>query len=408
MVRHLLRRGLLLLVAPVAFVAVFAGLARLGWSVGTLGAHAPEHGPLMVIGVFGTIIALERAVAFGETWGYLGPCCGGLSAVAMLADWPSALGPSVLGASAGLLVVNAAITRRGPASFTWLMLLASVLYLTANVAWLKGAAVHAVVPAWLSFFVLTIVAERLELSRLLPKPAWADRLLLGSAGLLAVAVAGLLAVAFAGSTYLNGRDPLLRLLGGIFALMALWEFRFDLARRTLRTNGLPRFSAVAALLGAVWLLVSGIVLLSLGLPTAGPVYDAALHGVFVGFVLSMVFAHAPIILPAVARVSVPFHVALYVPLGVLHAGLALRIAGDLADDWSVRRLGGLANAVAVALFVLVALGVRGLTKRARDAWLGGPSRRGVFLATRNGVRRWGRGARLCGPGTSRTQPPRRR
>lgn len=62
----------------------------------------------------------------------------------------------------------------------------------------------------------------------------------------------------------------------------------------------------------------------------------------------MVFAHAPIILPAVARVSVPFHPALYAPLAVLHLGLTARVAGDLLGQATLRSTGAIKGA-----FILV-------------------------------------------------------
>jgi len=116
--------------------------------------------------------------------------------------------------------------------------------------------------------------------------------------------------------------PILGLVAGLGFVAGL--LRYDLARRTLRQHGLPRYAAVAALLGAFWLGCSGVLLAVSGLPVAGPVYDAILHGIFVGFVLSMVFGHAPIILPAVARAPLPFHTVLYSPLLALHAGLVAR------------------------------------------------------------------------------------
>jgi hypothetical protein len=76
-------------------------------------------------------------------------------------------------------------------------------------------------------------------------------------------------------------------------------------------------------------------------------YDAALHAIFVGFVFSMVFGHAPVILPAVLRVKLPYHPALYVPLALLHASLALRVfVSPLAGAWG--------NAAAIALFIATA------------------------------------------------------
>lgn len=60
----LLALGMLALVAGVA-----GGLARLGGHALLPGAAAAWHGPLMVGAFFGTVIALERAVALGARWG---------------------------------------------------------------------------------------------------------------------------------------------------------------------------------------------------------------------------------------------------------------------------------------------------------------------------------------------------
>ena len=139
------------------------------------------------------------------------------------------------------------------------------------------------------------------------------------------------------------------------ALIGLWQLRFDLARRTVRLPGLPRFAALGVLLGAAWLAVCGALVATREVPAAGPVYDAALHAVLVGYVLSMVFAHAPIILPAVARVRVPFHAVLYLPLATLHLGLALRVIGDLAGSAVLRSTGAGANAAALVLYALSVL-----------------------------------------------------
>jgi hypothetical protein len=344
----IIRRALLLVILPVAFVAIFAGLARIGISLPWAGSHATDHGPLLVIGVFGTIIALERAVALGKIWAYVAPCCGTLAALAILFRIEYSAPTLVIGASASSALVNAVIVRRQSASFTWLMLLGSLLFLGGNVLWALGAAISVVVPAWLGFFILTIIAERLELSRLGNTPAWAKRLLFALCVLFALGVLGTLAY----------RAILMQILGALVIALGCWELQFDLARRTIRLPGLPRFTACSVLLGAGWLLFTGVVLLGLGLPPAGPVYDAVLHGVFVGFVLSMVFAHAPIILPAVARTTLTFRGAFYIPLIVLHASLLSRVVGDLAGLPTLRKVGATGNAIAIGCFAVVVLWTR--------------------------------------------------
>ncbi len=83
---------------------------------------------------------------------------------------------------------------------------------------------------------------------------------------------------------------------------------------------------------------------------AGPWYDAMLHAVFVGFVMSMIFGHAPVIFPAVLGGSVRFGRLFYAPLALLHASLALRVAGDLGAS-PLRAWGGLLNMAAIVLFL---------------------------------------------------------
>jgi hypothetical protein len=340
-----LRRAVLFAVAATAVLAVLAGLARLGIAVGWAASRAPVHGPLLVVGVFGTVIGLERAVALGARWGYAAPVTGAAGAIALAAGAPS--GPLVMTLSTLVLIaVNIAMVARVAAGFTWLMLLGAIVLAAGTAAWAAGSSVFVVAPAWLCFFVLTIVAERLELARLAPVPAWARR---------AVVALGVIAALLALTTL---RGAAVRELGGVFALLALWQLRFDVARRTVRGAGLPRFAAVAILSGSAWLLAAGILIAAAGLPAVGPVYDAALHAVLVGFVLAMVMAHAPIILPAVARIAVPFHPVLYAPLAVLHAGLVARIVGDLAGNAGLRQVGAIGNGVALVLLPLAIASLR--------------------------------------------------
>lgn len=342
------RRAAIAVVAVSAAVAVLAGLTRLGWDIPWAASRGAAHGPLVVLGVFGTLISLERAVALGARWAYGAPAAGALAALAAVGGLREPVPYLALLEGLFLAAANVAIVRRQSTTPTRLMFLGSVMFVAGTAAWLAGRPVYAVVPAWLAFFVLTIVAERIEMSRLAPVPRWA-----GTAILLAC-----VAAAASGTVALAAPHEAVRLFGASLFVIAAWELRFDLARRTLRQRGLPRFAALGVLAGAAWLGVAGAGLAALGLPAAGPVYDALLHTVFVGFVVSMVFAHAPIILPAVARVRVTFGPAFYAPLVLLHASLVVRVLGDLLAVASLRSAGGLGNALAIALFAVVVVAAR--------------------------------------------------
>jgi hypothetical protein len=79
-------------------------------------------------------------------------------------------------------------------------------------------------------------------------------------------------------------------------------------------------------------------------------YDLALHAVLIGFVLSMVFGHALIILPAVARLRLAYTPLLYAPLALLHASLLLRVAGGLGEWIALRQWSGLLTVLALVAF----------------------------------------------------------
>ncbi len=68
--------------------------------------------------------------------------------------------------------------------------------------------------------------------------------------------------------------------------------------------------------------------------------------------MSMVFAHAPVILPAVLGLEVAWAPSAYAPLALLHASLVARVVGDLAGVPGALRWTGLANVAAILLFLL--------------------------------------------------------
>ena len=145
----------------------------------------------------------------------------------------------------------------------------------------------------------------------------------------------------------------LRLACVLLVALAVWLARYDIASRTVRASGLTRYIAVCLLSGYAWLGFGGLALAVAG-SGAPDLWDAALHAVMLGFVFSMVFGHAPVILPAVLRVAFPYNAMLYAPFVVLHASLALRIAGDVFRAPAWRAAGAAGNAAAIVLFIATA------------------------------------------------------
>jgi hypothetical protein len=317
---------------------IAGGLARLGFEPMPVSDDGVLlHGALMVSGFFGTVISLERAAALDRLWGYAAPLACGLGGLALAAGAPRA-GAALLLAGALLLVAISAVFLRRQASLeSWTLAGAAACWCIGNGLLAAGAAVAAAVPWWLAFFALTIGAERLELSRYMPRTRAAH------AAFAAIAIA------------LAAAAPVsLSLQGAVLAALAAWLFAFDIARKTVLGTGLPRYIAVCLLGGYAWLAMGGALLAALGGQRAGPLYDAALHAFFVGFVFCMVFGHAPVILPAVLRVALAYTPRLYLALAVLHLSLALRVAGGLAGDYGLRTAGSAGNAAAIAVFIALA------------------------------------------------------
>lgn len=338
---------LIALVAAALVGGIAGGLLRLGVSLapqGTdwLGRAALAHAALMVCGFLGTVIGIERAVAVKRRLAFAAPLASGLGALALLLG--GATVAAWLFAVAALLffAVNVLVVRRQLAAHTVLLLVAALAWLVGNGLFASDAPGAAVLPWWFGFLVMTIAAERLEMTRLMRRrPSAQSSLYVVLAAMLVGAAASAVAPRFGGTLY-----------GVSLALLALWLGLYDIARRTVSAPGLSRYMALCLLGGYAWLVVAGAAwaAMSWGLPAR----DMALHALGLGFIISMVMGHAPVILPAVAGAKVAFGPHFYVPLVALHASLVLRLfAGFETLSWRV--VGAILNAGTIALFALTVL-----------------------------------------------------
>ncbi|HEY5909477.1 MAG TPA: hypothetical protein VJA21_02615 [Verrucomicrobiae bacterium] len=325
---------------------VWGGLVRLPMNLPLPGGSAnwiTYHGPLMVCGFLGTVIALERAVGLKTWWIYLPPVMVGagsvLFAAGMLGRPPLAL---ITVGSVLFWLVTLRVVKMQPAAFTMVMSAGALAWVVGNALWWFRWPINRVVVWWVAFLALTILGERLDLSRFQKPSKWSLPLL---CAVLCLFVAGLIISAFA---QVAGE----RLLGAGVLAMALWLVRFDIARRAVKNPGLPRFMALSLLAGYGWLAVSGVLVMFFSPLVSGLRYDSALHSFFLGFVFSMIFAHAPVIFPAVLVVQPVFSRRFYAHVLLLEAGLMLRVGGDLVNSSSGRQWGAVLSAAAVALFLL--------------------------------------------------------
>lgn len=321
--------------------AVASGWLRLGVPL-PFRLGSSQHGALMVNSFLASVIFLERAVTFRQKWLLLLPLTNAASALFFVADFPQIGFWFLNTAGLGFAALCLHFLFRYKEFYFFVFLLGSLLLVIGNVMITFSGHYTLAVYYWMGFLLLTIVAERLELSRFLPVKKSAKTLL--------VACLLLTLVALVVQTMYGYHQPLAVTIAGT----ALWLLRYDMARRSLRLPGQHRYSAVALLGGFGWLLATAPLLLFFAKIPFG--YDAVLHAFFIGFVFSMIFSHAPIIVPAVAKLPVKvYRPVLYAWLAGLHLSLLVRLAGDVWGEASLRKTGGLLNGLVVlGFFVTIA------------------------------------------------------
>ncbi|WP_240630209.1 hypothetical protein [Specibacter cremeus] len=342
-------RLLFLLPAGAALlVGLDAGLQLLGASAPVTLDRFPEiHGMLLVLGFVGTVIALERCVALGKPAGYLSPALLGVGGLLLVAPLPLWIGrATLLAGTIAMTVVYIPLWKRQQDSVVLIQILGSVAAIGAAALWLRVPAIPVILPFLIAFVVLTIAGERLELARIGIGSPNAEPLLVALSFVLLAAT--VMTILWPAAGY-----PLFGL--GLLALVA-WLGRHDVAVKTIRSTGLPRYIAACLLAGYGWLAIAAVVLsLHGGVPDGGA-YDATVHAVFLGFTISMIMAHAPVILPAVLRKPLPYTPAFWPPAGLLHLSLLIRLGlGDAAGVHDAWASGGVLNVAAILLFAALAV-----------------------------------------------------
>ena len=353
------RRAIFLIPAGVALLAgLNAGLLLLGIPAPVTTQGMPDaHGMVMVLGFVGTVIALERAVALRRRAGFAAPALLGAGGLFLISPAPLRLGQIALAAGTAALVgVYIPLWRRQRDDSVLVQAFGAVLATGGAMLWLGGMPVARLLPWLAGFVVLTIAGERLELARVVLLASATVGQLLGLAAMITLGTVLTLLWPVVGYPVLG--LSLLALVG--------WLMVHDVARRTIRAKGLTRFMAGCLLAGYVWLAVAGAIWVLAGEVTGGPAYDAVIHAVFLGFTMSMIMAHAPVILPAVLHVRLPYHPVMIVPPVLLHASLLLRLGvGDARGLDLTRQIGGALNVVALLVFAAITAGSAILAGRRR-------------------------------------------
>lgn len=339
------RNRVVFLLGLIALLAgLWGGLMRIGITMPQIGqSWSQNHGPLMVSGFIGTLIALERSVAIGLIWTYLAPLSTGIGSLLLIFGFFGTTGKIlILLGSLVLTLMLIFLYSRHKSHHFLVMTIGALSWAVGNLIWLITSYVPSAVPWWVGFLLLTIAAERLELRKFfavsyLPKFLfWMCTLVfvLGLAVIVILPITGIIVIG-------------LGTLG-----FAIWLLKFDTARNLIYQQGLTRFIASSLLLGYAWLTVSGILTLLYKNVHAGVQYDAILHSFFLGFVFSMIFGHAPIILPSVMGIQIKYSNRFYTHLILLHISVLMRVIGDMALWIPLRQWGGVLSVIAILLFFI--------------------------------------------------------
>jgi hypothetical protein len=342
------RLGILVMAGASLLAGLFGALVLLGVAGSSPAARlAGAHGMLMTLGFLGTLIALERAVALGRPWGFVAPVASGIAGALLILGGP-ALVITTLISLAAIVYLAMYLTFIGMdrGLHTWVQAGGAVGWILAAALLQAGRPVADAVPALAAFLILTVAGERLELARMAMLTPARRATFLVAAGIFAAGVVA--------ATWLP--DAGLRLGGVGLLALAAWLARYDIARRTVRIPGVTRFIALCLLAGYAWLAVGGAAWLVFGAGASALARDAMLHALFLGFVISMVYGHAPVILPAVLRIPLPYRPGFHVHLALLQAGLAVRVVvGDVLGHPEAWQVGGVLTVTSMLVFVVASV-----------------------------------------------------
>jgi len=295
----------LLFVIPLLLaLAFYSALGRVGWEL-PIPTVAAKHGFYMVSGLFGTLISFERTLILKNKLWLSIPLLSIFSVAGVFLAYESIGFAAQASAALMLSVLYFVQWRRYKEVFLLVLSLSGLAWMISGVTLMAGKGFTSS-SIWLILFLLyTIVAERLELSKFIATPTWAKPVLL----VLFILLFAAQAVPFHwGTSYITGV---------LIAATGFWLLQFDMATKNLNKSGFFYFTGSTLYSGFVWLMISGV-LMALPLQTFYH-YDAMLHAFFIGFAFSMIYAHAPIIFPALLKKQKsPFHKVLYVPVWATH------------------------------------------------------------------------------------------
>jgi len=321
--------------------ALITGIVRLMALEGMLGQPPlvrtfPLHGEVMVFGFLAVLIVTERYL--GSLTFRLNPAVHsmpflvGAGAVLKLlgrltgADPLHAVGTILLALGVVIYIyLLLAVSRQSAQALPFcFMLLAAILLLLGDLLTLRSSPVGRMNLSLilLGFPILTIIGERVELSRyisprLLSRMRW---------GLAACAVAFLLLLIAENPVPAGVWAVLLGL-----AVLPLLSSESSLVRAAgASPERLHRYLGKHLVVAYFWFFLGLALTMAWAVGGSGPaLFDASLHALAVGFIGTMILAHAPLVVPAILHLNVAHEGLSFVPLALLTAGNLLRVGGQV-------------------------------------------------------------------------------
>lgn len=293
------------------FLGMVSGLARGG--VLNLSSLVNKHFIIFFYGFFGGLLSLERAFGFSLKYLLVTPASISLGLILYIAfENPNFLIPGAL----LFILPNLLIFIKSITPFSFGFILSSILFIKGTVLFAFSNLHYQSALAFILFLIFYILSERAELVKIIG---------LGKKDIIFISFitfSSLVGLVVSIVDFKVGY----RICFISLAIISLWFMRKDIARRTINMKGLAKFSAISVLSAYLWLFLGSFFIFSFGM------WGEGIHNITLGFVFSMIFAHAPSIFPAMMKIKFQFSPILYIPLFLLNISVIIRNISYLAPQ----------------------------------------------------------------------------
>lgn len=331
---------------------MFGGLIRMGWAF-SFPQAAGYHGLLMTGCFMGSLITLERMVTMKSKWWMIFPTTCALAVPFVLTGKVTAGVILLMISSVGLVAFYCYHLWKYAETYWYILFSGSSFWLAGNIVFFQTESVPIALNWWVGFILLTILGERLELTKFLPVPKWEKQMLVA---LLVITCFGLVAGAHSHMTWVYP-------LGGLG--LVFWFVRNDMARKSVKKSGYQRYLGFGILTAHFWLLLHFIGLLLFSENIAG--YDIYIHTFFLGFGFSMIWAHAPMLLPALLKLPTKgYKPVIWIVWTGFQLSLFLRVLTAFLGFMEWKKWTSMANGILILLMFVSMVLIMVLGKKASN------------------------------------------